>query len=776
MIDIRKFEPLWGEWRSIKLLKQGVYGKVYLMEKVELGKRYYAAVKYISIPDASNMSEMLRAEGLARDDSSLNDYYQQLVDDLMTEINLNDRLKSSNIVSYDAHLVVPQEHEPGFDIFIKMEFLASLKEYTMSHSMTVRDVARLGEDICAALTVIQQEKVRHWGIEPDDIFVNTDGGYKLGNIGESKVSAGIGGDRTVKGIESFMSPEVARGEEGDYCAGLYSLGLVLYRLMNNNRGPFLPQSSKRLTDSMNNSAQKRRLQGEALPPPAFADESIGGIILKACAYEPGDRWENAAQMQNALRNYRQSLSQETAGTVVLDRKKKGSGTSSSTASVHTEETSEAMEEEKELLSEVEGTALRPDEEAATSLSDEGRTFSLPLKKPTFSLPVDGRTFPLPFEKKTFTPTVDEAPVLPPREVVTFSMLRQELETQKPSVETEKKKKKPWVPVIVAVCAVAFVVILVMSIYTNRGGEQTGNMTEGKSPLAAQPLVIIRDWQDPVIEAGVRKALGTKKGKLDPHALAGLEELNLSGSVEPISTLADLSMLPGLKRLDLSGHTVALFDFPDNMAQLTALNLTGCGCTDLEFMKNPMLQGIINLALGSNQVLDLNPLAGLTELQYLNISGNPVLDLTALSGLPNIKTVVAQNVSVSDWSPVSGVEQVDGGPETATPPTATVAPPTTPHSTPSQTPKPKPTPPPSTVAVTSINLSRSSILLAVGDMITLSAQISPSNATNQKVTWSSSASSVAKVDSNGNITAVGNGTAIITASCGGRSATCAISIG
>ena len=50
MRDIREFEPLWGEWRSVRLLGQGSYGKVYLAEKVELGKHYYSAIKYIPIP------------------------------------------------------------------------------------------------------------------------------------------------------------------------------------------------------------------------------------------------------------------------------------------------------------------------------------------------------------------------------------------------------------------------------------------------------------------------------------------------------------------------------------------------------------------------------------------------------------------------------------------------------------------------------------------------------------------------------------------------------
>ena len=65
-----------------------------------------------------------------------------------------------------------------------------------------------------------------------------------------------------------------------------------------------------------------------------------------------------------------------------------------------------------------------------------------------------------------------------------------------------------------------------------------------------------------------------------------------------------------------------------------------------------------------------------------------------------------------------------------------------------------------VNVTGVTLDKDSASLTVGETITLKATVSPSNATNPKVTWSSSDSSVASV-SGGKVTAKGAGTAIIT---------------
>jgi cell wall-associated NlpC family hydrolase len=66
-----------------------------------------------------------------------------------------------------------------------------------------------------------------------------------------------------------------------------------------------------------------------------------------------------------------------------------------------------------------------------------------------------------------------------------------------------------------------------------------------------------------------------------------------------------------------------------------------------------------------------------------------------------------------------------------------------------------------INVTSISLKKNSEALTVGSSDTMIATVSPLNATNQSVTWSSSNSSVATVDSNGKVTAVSAGTAIIT---------------
>lgn len=83
--------------------------------------------------------------------------------------------------------------------------------------------------------------------------------------------------------------------------------------------------------------------------------------------------------------------------------------------------------------------------------------------------------------------------------------------------------------------------------------------------------------------------------------------------------------------------------------------------------------------------------------------------------------------------------------------------------------------PHIVNVDNITLNKTSLELIKGTSETLTATITPDNATTKTVEWSSSATTVATVDNTGKVTAVGGGSATITAKCGGKTATCAVTV-
>ena len=85
--------------------------------------------------------------------------------------------------------------------------------------------------------------------------------------------------------------------------------------------------------------------------------------------------------------------------------------------------------------------------------------------------------------------------------------------------------------------------------------------------------------------------------------------------------------------------------------------------------------------------------------------------------------------------------------------------------------------PQTVAVTGVTMSRSELSLERRAAVQLTAQVAPENATNQRVSWSSSDPSVAPVSSTGLVTAKAEGTAVITVttSDGGYTASCTVTV-
>lgn len=295
-------QPLWGEWYLTELIGRGTFGTVYKAEKTEYGNTYLSAIKHISIPGEKMTKEALIDEGIVTDENSLTQYYDLLRDQIIKEINFCYELKGhTNIVSYEDHCIIPKRNEPGYDVFIRMEFLTPLTKYVRERNIFEKDVVRLGIDMCEALEILDRKKMIHRDIKPANIFVNALGIFKLGDFGESKVLSGATVGMTVRGTYAYMSPEISRGHTADIRSDIYSLGIVLYRLLNGNRNPFIDASVKTVSSEVQESANIRRFSGEPLPPPQFSRHpALTAVVLKACEFDPERRWKNPQEMRKAL--------------------------------------------------------------------------------------------------------------------------------------------------------------------------------------------------------------------------------------------------------------------------------------------------------------------------------------------------------------------------------------------------------------------------------------------------------------------------------------------
>lgn len=293
-----KYEPINGKWYIKELLGEGSYGKVFRIEyKDVLGKTTEAALKVITIPQSEKEIDSVR-EAL-QDDNSVNQYFTNMASKIADEFNVMAQLKgNTNIVSYEEHDIFPHENGIGYDILIRMELLKPLNKLT--DTISEQEVIKLGIDICKALEVCQKHNIVHRDIKPENIFVSPMGDYKLGDFGVAKTMKHEMTVMTVTGTYVYMAPELKKGEECGTNVDIYSLGMVMYKLLNFNREPFLPLPPEMFTFEQREQALINRMKGMPLPKPANASERLAEIILKACEYNPKTRYESPVQMRMEL--------------------------------------------------------------------------------------------------------------------------------------------------------------------------------------------------------------------------------------------------------------------------------------------------------------------------------------------------------------------------------------------------------------------------------------------------------------------------------------------
>ena len=286
-------------WKIIRLLGEGSYGKVFEIERSEFGQTYRAALKVITVPQSSAEVRSVISEGMSV--SQAEAYFHGIVEELMHEFSIMFKLKgTANVVSCEDLRVLEHPDGIGWDILIRMELLHPLLPYVYEHPMARRDIIRLGIDICKALELCQRYNIIHRDIKPENIFISDNGDYKLGDFGIARTIERTTSGLSKKGTYSYMAPEVYAGREYGFSVDTYSLGLVLYRMLNKNRGPFLPQPPEAITFSSREQALGRRISGEALPRPFYGEGRLGEIVLKACAFDPKDRYSSPQQLRQEL--------------------------------------------------------------------------------------------------------------------------------------------------------------------------------------------------------------------------------------------------------------------------------------------------------------------------------------------------------------------------------------------------------------------------------------------------------------------------------------------
>ena len=295
----------------------GAFGTVYKVSKSNVSGTYTRALKHITIPTKKQYIDVLNSMG--GDYSKADNYFAEVLKRVTGEIQIISQLSETgckNIVRYYENDIVETPPPKTYDIYILMEYLTPFDDFVFNNELKVSDVIKLGKDILAALVSCHSQNIIHRDIKDDNIFIGADNTYKLGDFGVSKILNDRSRAESMKGTPNYIAPEVYLGKEKyDNTVDLYSLGIVLYRLLNKLRFPFLPDYPHSYDSNDEEQAFERRIKGESPNLPINAENELGQVILKAISNRK-DRFNSADEFLKALEDAEHRLNENELDIVI----------------------------------------------------------------------------------------------------------------------------------------------------------------------------------------------------------------------------------------------------------------------------------------------------------------------------------------------------------------------------------------------------------------------------------------------------------------------------
>lgn len=185
--------------------------------------------------------------------------------------------------------------------YLAMEYLegGSLSDWMDQHQgpFPLRQAAGILSQIGSALDHAHQHGVIHRDVKPSNILLTREGEAQLSDFG---IARAVWDSRLTEsgarlGTPAYMAPEQARGQETDRRTDIYALGVVLYELAT-GRPPFRGNTNAVLYQHVHEPPPSPRRLNPQLPREAE------GVILKALAKKPKQRYQSATQLATAFQN------------------------------------------------------------------------------------------------------------------------------------------------------------------------------------------------------------------------------------------------------------------------------------------------------------------------------------------------------------------------------------------------------------------------------------------------------------------------------------------
>jgi len=274
-----------GPFRIIRKLGEGGMSNVFLTEDVRTGR--VVALKLLAPRVVADETYRLR---------------------LLREAHAVASLKHPNITAlYEADQFQDQP-------YLAMEYVdgESVSDLLVNGPFGIDRAAWIAAEVASAVAAAHAAGIIHRDIKPSNVFIKTDGSVKIMDFGlakfdspesDSELDEDTGQMRnltargTILGTVNYMCPEQAHGDEVDFRADIFSLGVLLYEMLT-GIAPFRGTHTFAVLKSIIEASPDALSVFRPETPAA-----LEAIVTRAMAKRPDDRFQTASAMEAAIREY-----------------------------------------------------------------------------------------------------------------------------------------------------------------------------------------------------------------------------------------------------------------------------------------------------------------------------------------------------------------------------------------------------------------------------------------------------------------------------------------
>ena len=298
MSEITLVSPLLDGYKLLEQFSEHDGTQCCYLEKIETGEQF--VLKHISIPESETKTQALILTGAVADEASANEYYEGLAEDLRSElIRMQAFREHGGIAAWTDFQIEPREGI-GFDVYMLMPRKQSLKTYLQDNAITQLQALNLGIDLCDALNTLREAGFTYQNLKPENVFISENNRFSIGDLGLIPCKDLEFSAVPESYVNHFSAPELSKLiPEPNETSDLYALGMILYYIFNGNHLPF--EDEKTPPDK----AAAKRLESQLLPAPVYADYELAEIISVACSSDSTERYDSPAAFRQALTLYMQ---------------------------------------------------------------------------------------------------------------------------------------------------------------------------------------------------------------------------------------------------------------------------------------------------------------------------------------------------------------------------------------------------------------------------------------------------------------------------------------